>query len=264
MGYSRAGYYKANRVIEEKESKSDKIVEMVMEWKRLMKNIGGKKLYDELKRKIDLLDGPKIGRDKFFDILRKRRLLVKRKRKYAKTTDSYHRFYKYKNKVKGTKLTGPDQAVASDITYIRTEKSFLYLSLQTDLYSRKITGWDLSNSLSVEGSIRALNMTVRQSRNPHDTIHHSDRGIQYCCNAYIKKLKKHKMRISMTEENHCYENAIAERINGILKQEFNLDCTFKNYKEAYKAVKQAIFVYNNYRKHWSLGLSTPMQIHQAA
>lgn len=264
MGYSRAGYYKANRVIEMNECKSEKICIMVLDWKRLMKNIGGKKLYEHLRHEIEKLEGPRIGRDKFFDILRKRGLLVKRKRKYAKTTDSYHHFHKFKNLVKDTVLTGPDQAVASDITYLRTEKCFLYLSLQTDLYSRKITGWDLSYSLSVEGSMRALSMTIKQSRNPNGMIHHSDRGIQYCCKAYVKKLKNHKVRISMTEENHCYENAVAERVNGILKQEFELDCTFKNYKEAYKAVKQAIFIYNNYRKHWSLRLSTPMQIHNAA
>jgi putative transposase len=264
MGYSRAAYYKAVRVIEMKEIKSEMIFQMVLEWKRLMKNIGGKKLYDHLKHEIEKLDGPRIGRDKFFNILRERGLLVKKKRKYAKTTNSYHRFHTYKNIVKNTELTGPDQAVASDITYLRTEKCFLYLSLQTDLYSRKITGWDLSISLSVEGSIRALGMTIKQSRNPNGMIHHSDRGIQYCCKAYIEKLRKYKMQISMTEENHCYENAVAERINGILKQEFDLDSTFRNYKEAYKAVKQAIFIYNNYRKHWSLDLSTPMQIHNAA
>ena len=263
MGNSRAGYYKANRVIEMKESKSEKICNLVLDWKRLMKHIGGKKLYEQLKDEIAKMEGPKIGRDKFFDILRERHLLVKRKRNYAKTTDSYHRFHTYENLVKDLILTGPDQAVASDITYLRTEKCFLYLSLQTDLYSRMITGWDLSYSLSVEGSMRALGMTIKQSRNPNGMIHHSDRGIQYCCKAYIKKLKKHKMRISMTEENHCYENAVAERVNGILKQEFELDCTFKNYKEAYKAVKQAIFIYNYYRKHWSLGLCTPVQIHKA-
>ena len=264
MGYSKAAYYKANRVIEDKKSKNEKIAGMVIEWKQMMKNIGGKKLYDELKGEIGLMEGPKVGRDKFFDILRERGLLVKKKRKHAITTNSDHRFRKHKNLVKDTILTGPDQAVASDITYIRTQKCFLYLSLQTDLYSRKITGWDLSTSLSVEGSLRALGMTIGQSRNPNGMIHHSDRGIQYCCKAYVKKLKKNKMKISMTEENHCYENAIAERVNGILKQEFDLDSTFKNYQEAYKAVKQAIFIYNNYRKHWSLVLSTPMQVHTAA
>jgi putative transposase len=203
------------------------IFQMVLEWKRLMKNIGGKKLYDHLKHEIEKLDGPRIGRDKFFNILRERGLLVKKKAQVRKDNELIPSLSYIQKHRKKHELTGPDQAVASDITYLRTEKCFLYLSLQTDLYSRKITGWDLSISLSVEGSIRALGMTIKQSRNPNGMIHHSDRGIQYCCKAYIEKLRKYKMQISMTEENHCYENAVAERINGILKQEFDLDSTFR-------------------------------------
>lgn len=264
MGYSRAGYYKANRVIEDKTSKNELIADLVRERRKLIDYEGGKKLYKELKEIIADLEGPKVGRDKFFELLRENCFIIKRKRKYVKTTNSYHFYRKHKNLVKDKILTGPDQAVASDITYISTADDFLYLSLQTDLYSRKITGWDLSDSLSVEGSIRALKMTIKQSRNTVGMIHHSDRGIQYCCHAYTEHLDQHQIQISMTEENHCYENAIAERVNGILKQEFGLDKTYKNYKEAHKAIKQAIFIYNNYRKHWSLGLSTPNEVHNAA
>ena len=225
--------------------------------------IGCKKLYKLLKPELAKLEF-KTGRDKFFDILRKRGLLVKRKKKYAKTTDSYHRFHKYKNKLKDKELTGPNQAFVSDITYLRTRQGFAYLFLQTDAYSRMITGWNLSNSLGIEGALRALKMTISQCPDPAGVIHHSDRGIQYCCKEYVKKLKNHKMEISMTEENHCYENAIAERVNGILKNDFLLDEEFEDINVAFRAVKQAIESYNLRRPHWSLDLSTPWQIHMAA
>ncbi len=231
--------------------------------RRYQPRIGGKKLYKLLKADLDKLEGS-IGRDKFFDILRKHRLLVKRRKKYVTTTDSWHRFHKYKNKLKEKLLTGPNQAYASDITYLRTREGFVYLFLQTDVWSRKITGWYLSESLAIDGAIRALQMTIKQCPKPEEVIHHSDRGIQYCCKEYVEILNRHKMEISMTEQNHCYENAMAERVNGILKQEFLLDEAFANKAVALKAVKQAIESYNNRRPHWSLNLYTPQQIHKAA
>lgn len=239
------------------------VIKLVQEVRRYQPKIGGKKLYKLLKADLDRVQGG-IGRDKFFDILRPAELLVKRKRKYVRTTDSYHRFHKYKNKLKEKLLTGPNQAYVSDITYLRTKEGFLYLFLQTDAYSRMITGWDLSNSLAIEGAMRALQMTIRQCVKTESIIHHSDRGFQYCCREYVKILKKHKMEISMTEENHCYENAIAERVNGILKQEFLLDETFADEASALRAVAEAIESYNNRRPHWSLELCTPKQIHVAA
>lgn len=245
------------------ELQEDMVVKLVQEIRRYQPRIGGKKLYKLLKDDLDKLPD-RIGRDKFFDILRKRGLLVKRRKKYVTTTDSYHRFHKYKNKLKGKLLTGPNQAYVSDITYLRTGEGFVYLFLQTDAYSRMITGWDLSDSLAIEGAIRALKMTTKQSGNTKGSIHHSDRGIQYCSKEYVRLLKKQKMEISMTEENHCYENAMAERVNGILKDEFLLDEKFANKEIAFKAVKEAIKSYNTLRPHWSLNLYTPQQIHQAA
>jgi transposase InsO family protein len=245
------------------ELQEDVVIKLVQEIRRYQPRIGGKKLYKLLKDDLDKLEGS-IGRDKFFDILRKRGLLVKRRRKYVTTTDSYHRFHKYKNKLKGKLLTGSNQAYASDITYMRSGEGFVYLFLQTDVYSRMITGWHLSDSLSIEGAIRALKMTIKQCGNTKGSIHHSDRGIQYCSKEYIKLLKKQNMEISMTEENHCYENAMAERVNGILKDEFLLDEKFANKEMAFKAVKEAIKSYNTRRPHWSLNLYTPKQIHLAA
>jgi putative transposase len=240
------------------------IIRLVQDVRRYQPRIGGKKLYKLLKADIDKLEGGTIGRDKFFDVLRKGELLVKRRKKYVRTTDSYHRFRKYKNKLKEKFLTASNQAYASDITYLRTRTGFVYLFLQTDVYSRLITGWDLSESLSIEGAIKALKMTIKQCPKTEKVIHHSDRGIQYCSKEYVKILRRNKMVISMTEENHCYENGLAERVNGILKQEFLLDEEFENKTMALKAVRQAIASYNNRRPHWSLDLFTPQQIHQAA
>ncbi len=205
-----------------------------------------------------------LGRDKFFDILRNKKLLVKRRKKYVYTTDSFHRFRVYKNALKNKLLTTPHQALVSDITYLRVSGGFVYLFLITDAYSRKITGWSLSESLSIEGAVEALKMAIKQCPKIDDVIHHSDRGIQYCSNAYVALLKKHKMIISMTEENHCYENAMAERVNGILKDEFMLDAAFAGQSIALKTVKEAIETYNTRRPHWSLKLYTPEQIHKAA
>jgi len=235
----------------------------VQDIRRYQPKIGGKKLYKLLKADLGKLEVV-IGRDKFFDILRKGGLLVKRRKKYVTTTDSYHRFHKYKNKLKGRILTKANQAYASDITYLRTREGFVYLFLQTDVYSRLITGWHLSDSLAIDGAIEALQMTIRQCVNPQGAIHHSDRGIQYCCKEYVNLLKYHEMEISMTEENHCYENAMAERVNGILKEEFLLDETFANKASALKAVREAIESYNTRRPHWSLNLCIPKQIHMVA
>jgi len=245
------------------EFREDMVIKLVQDIRRYQPKLGGKKLYKLLRLDLNRLEGS-IGRDKFFDILRKRGLLVKRRKKYATTTDSWHRFHKYKNKLRDKRLTGPNQAYVSDITYLRTRKGFVYLFLQTDAYSRKITGWDLSDSLAIDGAIRALKMTIRQCKTPKGVIHHSDRGIQYCCKEYVKILKRNKMQISMTEENHCYENAMAERVNGILKEEFLLDETFADEVSVLKAVKEAIQSYNTRRPHWSLNLCTPQQIHDAA
>lgn len=263
FNYGRSSYYKSLRaeiacVLEE-----EMVCQLVNGIRRYQPNIGGKKLYHLLKADLDKLSGS-IGRDKFFDILRNRGLLVKRRKKYVYTTDSFHRFRVYKNSLKDKKLTGPNQACVSDITYLRIRKGFVYLFLITDAYSRKITGWSLSDSLSIEGGLKALQMAIKQCPDATGLIHHSDRGIQYCSNDYVALLKQHKMNISMTEENHCYENAIAERVNGILKQDFLLDETFSNKSIAEQAVKEAIETYNTRRPHWSLHLCTPEQIHMAA
>ena len=203
----------------------------------------------------------KVGRDTLFKVLRKHNMLTLRKKSGARTTNSYHRFYKYNNIIKDLKVTRSNQVWASDIKYIRTVKGFCYLALITDMYSRKIVGYDLSDSLELKGCVRALNKAVYQAKNIKGLIHHSDRGIQYCSNLYTQILKRKKIDISMTEENHCYENAMAERVNGILKDEFYLDQTFENVAHAKRAAKSAINLYNEVRLHLSLDFKTPNMVY---
>jgi len=203
----------------------------------------------------------KVGRDTLFNILRKHQMLTLRKKYSTRTTNSHHRFYKYNNIIKDIDVTKPNQVWVSDITYIRTVKGFCYLALITDMHSRKIVGYDLSDSLELKGCVRALNKAIYQAKNIKHLIHHSDRGIQYCSNVYTQILKRNNINISMTEENHCYENAMAERVNGILKDEFYLDQTFTDVAHAKRATKNAINLYNEIRLHLSLDYKTPNMVY---
>ncbi|MBL87741.1 MAG: transposase [Winogradskyella sp.] len=222
---------------------------------------GVRKLKISLKNDFDKAN-LKVGRDTLFNILRKHNMLITRKKPSFKTTNSLHRFYKYKNSIKDLKIDRPNQVWVSDITYIRTVRGFCYLALITDLYSRKIVGYDISNSLELNGCVRALNKAIYQAKNSNGLIHHSDRGIQYCSNKYTQILKRNNIKISMTEENHCYENAIAERVNGILKDEFYLDQTFDSVQHAKRATKSAINLYNQIRLHVSLDYKTPNMVYK--
>jgi len=224
---------------------------------------GCRKLYEALHQDFKS-SNIKIGRDKLFSILRQENMLVMRKKASFKTTNSYHHFHKYANLIKDIEITHINQVWVSDITYIRTVKGFCYLALITDLYSRKIVGYDISDSLELSGCLRALDMAIRSSKPKTGLIHHSDRGVQYCSHAYVNKLKSRGILISMTEDNHCYENAVAERVNGILKDEFYLDQTFFNTDYAKKATKSAIKIYNEVRLHLSLGYKTPEMVYREA
>ena len=191
-------------------------------------------------------------------------MLIHRKKYTTRTTNSLHRFYKHKNIIKDIQITKSNQVWVSDITYIRTTKGFCYLALITDMYSRKIVGYDLSDSLELAGCVRALQKALKQPGKRSPQIHHSDRGIQYCSNVYTQILIRKNIKISMTEDNHCYENAIAERVNGILKDEFYLDQTFDSIQHAKRATKNAVNLYNEIRLHLSLDFKTPNYVHQHA
>ena len=194
-------------------------------------------------------------------MLRNNDLLLKRRRRYWVTTDSNHPFYKHTNQLAKATITAPDHAWVSDITYLRTRGKFVYLSLVTDVYSRKIVGWNVDVSLAVEGAMGALKMAIANSSTTKDLIHHSDRGIQYCCYAYNDLAKKYGIKMSMGEAGNCYDNAIAERVNGILKDEYLLDSEFVDIKQAVKAVKEAVYLYNYERPHWSLNLKKPAELY---
>ncbi|MBC34646.1 MAG: hypothetical protein CL663_01185 [Bacteroidetes bacterium] len=237
------------------------ILRLIRERRLILSREGGRKLYCWLKPKLESM-GIKMGRDKLFDLLREKDMLVYRKKRYHKTTNSMHRFYKHKNLIKEFRPNAPNQLWVADITYLSMSKGHSYLALITDAYSRKIVGYDISDSLELAGSLRALKMALKQLPKGHNLIHHSDRGIQYCSNAYTEMLSRFNIKISMTQENHCYENAMAERVNGILKDEFYLDNCFKNTKVAKKTSKNAIELYNEQRLHLSLDYKTPNQVHQ--
>jgi len=187
---------------------------------------------------------------------------VPQRRRYHVTTNSRHPWERCKNLIKDKPPTQPNEQYVSDITYIKTEEGHVYLSLVTDRYSRAIVGYDVSRSLAVEGSLRAYKRALRQrGKSKVKTIHHSDRGVQYSCHDYIRVSKQHGVETSMTEENHVYENALAERVNGILKTEFGLCKRLKSFEAAQKLVAQSIDLYNNYRPHLSLGYKTPASVH---
>ncbi|MFQ5753575.1 MAG: IS3 family transposase [bacterium] len=249
---TRQAYYKRQKVKIQRFLEEQVIIGAVRAIRKRQARVGGRKLYHMLHEK-----GFEIGRDKLFDILRKYKMLVKPKKNYKKTTNSFHRFRKYSNMIKELNITKPNQVFVADITYLSTLEGFCYLVLITDVYSRKIVGWDLSQSLAIEGCQRALKMALAGVPEPQKLTHHSDRGIQFCSHGYIDILNHHEIQISMTEENHVYENAIAERVNGIFKDEFMLGETLRSFQIAKELVKQSIEIYNKERLHTSLNYQTP-------
>ncbi len=257
----RDAYYKYLSRFEEKQNHKDQVIKLVKNRRKTLAREGTRKLYKALHETFKK-NGFKVGRDTLFDILRDDDMLIKRKKAYTKTTNSYHHFHKYNNLIKNIKPTKSNQIWVSDITYIRTVNGFCYLALITDLYSRKIVGYDVSDSLELAGCLRALKKALRHARHAQGLIHHSDRGVQYCSHMYVNELKKRKIKISMTEENHCYENAVAERVNGILKDEFYLDQTFNNENHTKQATKNAIKLYNEKRLHLSLDFKTPNMVYK--
>jgi transposase InsO family protein len=202
----------------------------------------------------------KIGRDGLLDLLREFDMLVKRKRYKHYSTDSRHSFKKYPNQIKDVKPAAPNRIWVSDITYIEGSKGFNYLSLITDAYSRKIVGHYLSDSYSVKGTIEALKKALRDNKVEDGLIHHSDRGVQYCSKEYTSILKRKKAIISMTEKGSPYENAMAERVNGILKTEL-LQTRYTSLQKATEAVNKAVDIYNNKRPHLSIAMMTPQKAH---
>lgn len=259
---TRDAYYKFEKRFVKREADKQKVISLVKNRRDTLPREGCRKLHTALEQAF-IDNGLKIGRDKLFDILRDENMLVMRKKASFKTTNSYHHFHKYNNLIKDVEVQRINRVWVSDITYIRTVNGFCYLALITDVYSRKIIGFDVSDTLELVGSLRALKQALRRSKNIEGLIHHSDRGVQYCSHQYVNELKKNGIKISMTEEKHCYENAIAERVNGILKDEFFLDQTFFDVSHAKRATKNAIKLYNEVRLHLSLNFKTPENVYKS-
>ncbi|WP_204161822.1 IS3 family transposase [Dokdonia sp. Dokd-P16] len=260
LGVNRQVYYRSIKSRVHKQSIAQKVIVLVRDIRVCMPELGTRKLYYILKEKLSVLN---VGRDRLFRILRANHMLIKPKRSYHITTDSHHRFRKHKNLVSTIEIEKPESVWVSDITYVGTRINPSYLALVTDAYSKKIVGYNVSNSLSLNGSLLALDMAVKSREyKARPLIHHSDRGLQYCANEYQKLLKKNDIKASTTEKYDPYENAIAERINGILKQEFNIAKNIKDLSLKKELIKNAITIYNNRRPHLSNHMLTPMQMHK--
>lgn len=211
-----------------------------------------------------------VGRDRLFTLLRQSRRLVKVKKRHEKTTYSRHGYAVAPNRIKERKITKPNQVLVCDCTYLRLAgRQFAYLFLVSDAYTRRIVGHHTSRDLSHHSAVIALSKAASwlqeaQGVTGQGMIHHSDRGCQYCCHEYLAALRSYGMESSMTDADHCYQNAIAERINGILKDEFHLDAEFRDIHQLQTVVTQAVEVYNTKRTHWSLGLRTPQEMYLQA
>ena len=260
FGVNRQVYYRRLQTVKRRKSRAVKVIELVESIRIQMPKIGTRKLYFMLEEELKQLQ---VGRDMLFRILKANHMLIHPRRRYHVTTNSHHRFKKHKNLIENVVPEKPEQIWVSDITYVGNRQNPMYLALVTDAYSKQIMGHDLSNSLDVSGTLRALKMAVKKRRYKNNIItHHSDRGLQYCSNEYQDLLKRSKINCSMTESYDPYANAVAERINGILEGEFI------GYKKQWslqtmgELVKNSIEIYNEQRPHFSCYYRTPKQMHQ--
>lgn len=259
VGVTRQAAYQHRTRQTERLIKEETIIVQVRAIRQRHPRMGTRKLLKRMKHWLRKT-GLKIGRDSLYELLRRRGMLLKRPRRGHRTT--WPGKWRCRNLLVEATITRPNQAWVSDITYVETEQGFRYLSLVTDVYSRRIMGYDLSDSLAVEGTIRALKMAVRQANGRvKNTIHHSDHGIQYTCYAFREHLEKYTMSQSMGEIGNCYDNAMAERVNGILKLEYGLEHLFVSDRQAKRAVREAVWLYNRERPHMSLKYQIPHQVY---
>ena len=260
FGRSRQAYYQRSKYNYKEEVKEEILFQLVEKQRELMPKLGGRKLLEVIQPRLP--PELSIGRDSFFDFLRRHGLLVGKRRSRVKTTYSNHWLRKYPNLIKEFIPTRANQVWVSDITYIETVAGFVYLNLITDAYSRKIVGWAIGATLEAKYTIEALRMALKQlPKRTEGLIHHSDRGVQYCCGEYVKILNKNHVQISMTENGDPRENAIAERVNGILKDEWLNQLKLKSIEDAIKELKRIVQIYNSCRPHASLDMKTPEYAH---
>lgn len=261
FGKSRQAFYEAQAHFDQSQIDEMIVLTIVKEIRRDLPALGTRKLLFLAENQLKE-HRIKIGRDKLFDLLRFHGLLIRRRQRIVKTTNSHHWLKKYKNLVKELIINCPEQVWVSDITYIKTKEGFSYLSLITDVYSRKIVGYDLHPSLSANGPLTALKMALNQKNNySYRLIHHSDRGVQYCSSDYVEQLNQAGILISMTESGSPYENALAERVNGIIKNELLPTKQFSTHNEARRHIEKSILIYNEKRPHGSINNLTPQEAH---
>lgn len=236
---------------------------MVKQQRQLHPQMGCRKLKEVMAGDLEEA-GVRIGRDRLFEVLRNKAMLVPPPTRSCRTTNSRHCLPLFGNLARDLELTGPNQLLVSDVTYLRTEEDFVYLALIMDRYSRKIVGYHCGDTLETKECMVALDQAVAQLPQGHQAIHHSDRGCQYCCHEYVGRLQEGGLRVSMTETDHCAENSHAERLNGTLKREYGLHAVFRNAEQARRAVDQAVWLYNELRPHLSLDMRTPGAVHKEA
>lgn len=265
LGLTRQSYYQHFWHEELISMEHELVLQRVLEIRENHRHMGIRKLYEMLQPFL-LEHQIKIGRDALFDLLASNCLLVRRKKRKISTTNSYHRFKKYPNLIRNFEPQKPNQLWVSDITYWKIATGFVYISFITDAYSRKIVGYHVSQTMEAVETMEALKMAISGFLNepdcPFQLTHHSDRGMQYCSNMYVKLLKENKISISMTENGDPLENAIAERINGIIKEEYLNDYTVETIEQAKELLSAVVKLYNNERPHQSIGFLTPNQVHE--
>jgi putative transposase len=260
LGYTSQAYYQYQTGLSKRSLKEDLLIQQIWHHRRLQPRVGARKLLLMLQPFMEAHEIA-IGRDVFFELLRVNGLLIRRRRQHRpRTTFSAHNLKRYPDRAKGFVVSKPGELWVSDITYINLFKGFAYLSLVTDVYSHKIVGHQLSADLHTDGPLSALTMAVKERTGNYPLLHHSDRGTQYCSSAYIKMLNDNNIGISMTQSGDPRDNAIAERVNGILKQEL-LKEMYPGFKQAKQAVAEAIDIYNHQRLHSSIDMLTPEQAH---
>lgn len=266
MGQSRQAYYQGQQRHTQREQRAETVVQLVRDQRIRQPRMGTRKLHHVLSQPLAQA-GIRLGRDALFDVLRNAAMLVPPRRAYHKTTDSHHRFRRHPNLLKAgenqVQATASEQVWVADITYLPTADKFVYLSLVSDAYSRKIVGWHVHDSLQTEPMAKALKMALRARQSDQRLVHHSDRGIQYCSSYYQAIHQRHGLQCSMTDGYDCYQNALAERINGILKTELLLQRPV-DLEQARRMVRESVQIYNVERPHLSLKMQTPDAVHRAS
>ncbi|MBL4753417.1 MAG: IS3 family transposase [Flavobacteriales bacterium] len=261
LGITRQAWYQHFWHTESITIEQELVLQQVLQIRKSHRHMGGRKLYEKL-QPFMIEHQIKMGRDALFDLLAANHLLVRKKKRAVYTTNSFHWLRKYPNLIRDFVPNGPNQLWVSDITYWKIKLNFVYISFITDAYSHKVVGYHVAESLEAIETQQALKMALEGlKQQPDKLIHHSDRGIQYCSGGYVKLLQDNRIKISMTENGDPLENAIAERLNGIIKQEYLYDHQPKDINQAKVILTSSVDLYNDERPHESIGNLTPENVH---